>query len=201
MGTLRRFSTVAIALLLVTGVTACGGDDSGDDASSDAGSTEGASDTTADDDTSDDEMDDESSDDDSGSSGGAVGATVTIGDETFEAANELVCIGMGGALSANFQDDSGDVTVYIDLPPPDWETDTQSDWPPPSVRVDDDREDPISQWVSGDDTLANAPETSVDDYQIDGKQATGSGTFVDIYPILSGGDGEVVDGTFQFSCE
>ena len=190
-------SAIAVAATL-SFLAACGGDDdtAGDDA------------VTADDDSSTEEAagaDDGGGDTggsdgdggDAGGSGGAVGATVTVGDTTYTATEELVCVQLGGALAAQFVDRDAGIDISIDLPPEDWESDTSEDWDPPAVRVDVGDE---AQFESGNQLgIVGMPETAVSTYTIDGRTGSGEAEFVDMFQAPDAA--EVVAGSFELTCE
>lgn len=210
---------VPILVPIVAVAAACGGDDDdaadvGDDGTpeaapaddaADAGDSndaDGAGDAT-DADAADDDADAADDDADAADAAGPVGARATIAGETYEATQEVVCITMGGALSAQFTNDDGTVTISVDVPPLDWESDTQSDWSPPSVRVDDERDEmAYRQWESGGEVVAGmegAPDASVTSFDVDGNVASGEATFVDVFELMTG-SAEPADGTFEVTC-
>lgn len=189
----RILSAIAVAATL-SFLAACGDDDTaGDDA------------VTADDDSSTEEAagaddgggDTDDGDDGADGGGGAVGATVTIGDTTYTATEELVCVQLGGALGAQFHDADGEVQIHIDLPPEGWESDTSEDWDPPAVRVDVGDE---AQFESGNQLgIVGMPETAVSSYTIDGRTGSGEAEFVDMFEAPDAA--EVVAGSFELTCE
>lgn len=194
-------------ILIVSVAAACGGDDATPEEATEA--TTGApsdADAPADEDAPAGSADEDVTDDDDVPgevAAGPVGATATIGGETYDATQEVVCVMMGGALSAQFTNDDGTVTISVDVPPLDWESDTQSDWSPPSVRVDDERDEmAYRQWESGSDTLEmmeGAPAAAVSSFDVDGNRASGEASFVDIFEVMTGA-AEPVDGTFEVTC-
>lgn len=216
-GAMSRLHRLLVPILvpIVAIAGACGGDDDDAADATDDATTEAPSDTdaAADDDAADtggatdDAADDDATDsetaNDAEPAAGPAGATATIGGETYEATREVVCITMGGALSAQFTNDDGTVTISVDVPPLDWESDTQSDWSPPSVRVDDERDEAAyRQWESGGEVVAGmegAPEASVTSFDVDGNRASGQGTFVDVFELMTG-SAEAADGTFEVTC-
>lgn len=182
-----------VALLLAAG---CGGDDDADGGADQPG--EGGTETG-----------DEEPGTDAAATGPA-GAVVIIDGERYEANQELVCISLGGALSAQFQSGDG-VTIGVDLPPEDWETSTTGDWDAPSLRVDDERdENMMRQYESGPDLGAGADEPAyagvvVDSFRVDGRTASGSATVVDVFGVLlaRGSGGPLPDplpATFELTC-
>lgn len=188
-------SAIAVAATL-SFLAACGDDDTaGDDAvtADDDSSTEEAA--GADDGGGGADGGDDSGDD--GGSGGAVGATVTVGETTYTATEELVCVQLGGALSAQFHDADGEIQIHVDLPPEGWESDTSEDWDPPSVRVDVGDE---AQFESGNQLgIVGMPETAVGSYTIDGRTGSGEAEFVDMFQAPDAA--EVVAGSFELTCE
>ncbi|WP_436793671.1 hypothetical protein [Actinospongicola halichondriae] len=187
---MKRFHTILAVLLssaFLFGFAACGGDD---DADTGAAATE--DDAAVDDDSGAEPV---GGDDDGGASG-PVGASVTIDGTTYTASEELVCVTLGGGLSAQFIDRDTGIDIDVDLPPEDWETDTDEDWDPPSVRVDVVDE---SQFESGrTDVIVGMPETSVASYSIDGNHATGEGDFVDVFSLPA--EAVTVTGSFDVTC-
>lgn len=184
-------SAIALALL-VSFLAACGDDDdpsaSGGENSEDVGGGEDAG---------DDDGGGNTDDGDDGGSGGAVGATVTVGDTTYTATEELVCVQLGGALSAQFHDADGEIQIHIDLPPEGWESDPSEDWDPPSVRVDVGDE---AQFESGNQLgIVGMPETAVSSYTIDGRSGSGEAEFVDMFEAPDAA--AVLAGSFELTCE
>lgn len=218
---LRLFATLTIAAMFAAG---CGGGD--DDASSDEGTeADGVEETTAEDGGSDDaasdDADDGGSDGDDGSDDGgddapvdapaAGSATVTIGDTTYVADQQVVCVQIGGALGGSWNDATGDIAISIDLPPADWE-DNPDDWSPPSVRIDDDSDPagPLQFQANAEMAtmlnLENADASTVTNYSVDGSSASGTGTFVEFFGSMAAiGLGEdppaPVEGSFSLTCE
>jgi hypothetical protein len=154
-----------------------------------------------------------SSDFEAGGSGEAT-ASVTIGDEEFVAEEKQNCISMGGAVEGIFTADDGAIEIEIEVPPEDWETDTQSDWSPPSIVVVDERGDTRVAWQSGTAQYTPGNEFDFDDYvgeavvesyTVDGSSASGTATFVDDQGVVQArADGtpipEPVSGSFEISC-
>lgn len=178
---------------LAVAVTACGSD-GGDASPSTDGTTSGDGSTNG----------DASADNPDGATGGPAGATVVIGDETYEATNELVCITMGGALGAQFMTDDETVTIDIDVPPEGWESDSASDWDPPSIRVDDDRVEADShQWVAGKTELemnGGGSFSSVDTYSLGDGTVSGEATFIDNFDLTNNVEPTPTTGTFELTC-
>jgi hypothetical protein len=125
--------------------------------------------------------------------------TVEIGDVKYEFDLSILCLSMFGAMGvAGVAADGSDVQVNADFPPPGWE-DSDEDWDPPAVDVDDDQSD-IS-WEAG----ASVAEFYEDDgvgeitsFTADGRVAVGEANFVDTY---SGFDNPTVEkGRFEFAC-
>ena len=184
-------SAIALAFL-VSFLAACGDDD---DSSASGG--ENSEDVGGGEDAGNDDGGGNTDDGDDGGSGGAVGATVTVGDTTYTATEELVCVQLGGALSAQFSDRDAGIDINIDLPPEDWESDTAEDWDPPSVRVDVGDE---AQFESGNQLgIVGMPETAVSSYTIDGRTGSGEAEFVDMFQAPDAA--EVVAGSFELTCE
>lgn len=187
----HRLLPLLFAALLVVAVTACGSD-GGEDTSSPDGTT--SSDTAA--------TGDGSADDSGG--GGPAGAVVVIGDETYEATNEVTCITMGGALGSQFMTDDETVTINIDVPPEGWESDTTNDWDPPSIRVDDDRvESDSHQWVAGSEELemnGGGSFSSVDTFSLGDGTVSGEATFIDNFDLTNNVEPTPITGTFELTC-
>lgn len=189
----RRILFVLGAIVLSLTAVACGDDDTADDAEG-AADASGAESTDAD---TADEADTGAETEGEDSEGGAVGASVTIDGQTYTATEQRVCVRLGGGLSAQFLDSDADISIDIDLPPEDWETDTTEDWDPPAVRVDVGDE---AQLQSGrSDIVVGMPETAVTSYSIDGVHASGDGDFVDVFQAPA--DAVVVVGSFDVTCE
>ncbi len=192
---LKASSLAALPLLFAAAIVgACGG--------SDGGSTPVTSSANA----------TVNEDDGSGTVGaGAKTGIVTIGDETFEFAMSTACVAYDGSIGAvGFTKDS-QVSVDLDLPPPDWETSTG--WHPPSIRVKDKRGPDERDWNAGNDKFTDSPtdypgiegKSQVDTYAIDGAKAHGTATFVDLNAYLAWQGGtstepEPVLGTFEVDC-
>ena len=196
MTSTRSLLSAIAVVATVSFLAACGDDDTaGDDAvtTDDDSSTEEAA--GADDGGGDtDDGDDGGADD---GSGGAVGATVTVGDTTYTATEELVCVQLGGALAAQFVDRDAGIDISIDLPPEDWESDTSEDWDPPAVRVDVGDE---AQFESGNQLgIVGMPETAVSSFTVDGRTGSGEAEFVDMFQAPD--SAEVVAGSFELTCE
>ena len=192
----KRLLLALGALTLVLGLTACGDDDDGGagDAAAD-GATEGSGGADASGDSGDPSSD-------SGDSGGAgaVGATVTIGDQVYEAGTEISCIRLGGAVGIHFLNDDETIAIDIDLPPVGWESDSTQDWDPPGVRVDVGDE---FQYVAGFTELDSdgGPYSSIDDYRIDGLHAEGTATFIDNFDIFASAETPAtLTGSFSVTC-
>jgi hypothetical protein len=198
-----------IGLVLILGVTACGGATTPDagttvpdatvaaDASAPAGEASQSSDPGQPDATSAPE------------GGGAAGplntAVVTIGDERFDFTDVQCSIFTAGYIQAgNF---GGDPEVSIVLPPDGWETQTET-FSPPSVRVKIGDDVTGQYWLAGDDgtpTLQPVPDgaSQIDSYTVpEGRPvtATGTATFIDIVAHNNGQDAPSMSGSFEVSC-
>ncbi len=114
----------------------------------------------------------------------------------------LSCVQLGGALGAvGRASGGGDIAVNIDLPPPGWES-NPDDWEPPYVRVRDDTKN--VDWRAGGEVIGGFEavgegQSQVDSYQVDGKRASGTVTFVDLLKVMQGAV-EPVQGTFEVAC-
>lgn len=199
---------ILFVFVLLVAPAACGGDDTGSD---DDGSADETTTTTAA--SGDDTATTEGTEPPSGESGESR-ATVTIGDETYEAdlsGSLTVCISMGGAIGA-----SGPIVgvdgsnLSIDIPPEDYET-SGDDWDPPSIRVDlgEDAEGVPIDWRAGGDIVMGYPElegkSQVDSFSVDGSSASGTATFIDFFQFQLFQTGQVdepqpVTGSFSVEC-
>lgn len=225
-GSIGQLLAALFALALLA--SACGGDD--DDAGGDdTSASSGATDDTGSDDTGSDG--DDTGSDDTGSDGGDTGsddnaggdaepageaaaagtATVTIGDVTYVADQQVVCVQIGEAIGGSWNDSAGDISISIDLPPQDWET-SPDGWSAPTVRVDDDAQadgplqyqaNPEMAGLLGLDDVGDSMVTS---WRVDGSSASGSGLFVEFFGSMgaaaTGDDPPApVEGTFSLTCE
>lgn len=198
---LARFAVLALAVVLIA--VGCG----------DAGDT----DTTAPDDAGSDgggvATDETTAPGDAGDTGaptgsGDGGATMSVGIESFDFDEELVCVAIGGAVSGTFRNEEG-VEVSIDVPPEDWESDTTSDWEPPSLTLRDER-DEINWRIfeSAADLAETYPEAAgaeITNFSVDGSHATGNGMAIDTFAITrAAAEGaeapQLVPVTFGFEC-
>jgi len=199
--TTRPVFTITVLVLILLGA-ACGG--SVDSATSDppAGSGDDGEAVDAGPEVGDDDAD---NDGDNSSAAGPVGAVVVIGGERFEATEEIVCVTLGGGLSADFTTADGSVDINISLPPEDWETSTDS-WSPPMLRVDDNRDPDVwAQWEAGSEVFISIADAQVDSFSVDGKQASGSAMLLDIAAaMLANGAGDpepdAQPATFEVTC-
>jgi len=213
---------LALMLMAVAGLSACGGDDddgnggsapasddSGDDQDNASDNGAGDSDDGADDgddDAGDSDCDDGS--DDSNDSGGfdfgAGKAVVTVGDKTFEfdlTSGSAVCRDVFGGLQVGGRStDDENVTLDMWIPPTNWDTYDDNRYDPPSVEVEDDTSN--KDWVADLNSAYEIEEgkSQVDSYEKDGLRASGTATFTDVYALFSG-SAETVQGTFEVSCE
>lgn len=190
----RPSRLVALLLATVMIAAACGDDgESGETGPVDTGATTPAGDGTA---------------APAASGSGDGGATVTFGTgEEFEFDQELVCIGLGGALSGTFRNDEG-VEVSIDVPPEDWETSTTGDWEAPSLTLRDERDE--MNWrifEAGPEVAAvyaGAENALITDFSVDGSRASGGGMAIDTFAIAlanAGGESpQPVPIVFSFEC-
>lgn len=137
-------------------------------------------------------------------------ATVSIGIESFDFDQELVCIALGGAVSGSFRNDEG-LEVSIDVPPEDWETSTTGDWNPPSLTLRDERDELNWRIFEANVELGElhpgtrAGEAVITDFAVDGAHSTGNGMAIDTWAIaLASAEGnavpEPVPLTFGFDC-
>lgn len=208
--TLRLVAAVLLAAVVAAG---CGGSD--DD--TDAAESDSSTDTSA---TEPDEADagegEGESESGSGNDAAAVTdapaagtATVTIGDATFVADQQVVCVQIGDAIGGSWND-GADIAISIDLPPQDWET-SPDGWTAPSVRVDDDRDQAaVAQFQANPEMAAmlsvGEDASMVTSWAVDGSSASGTGVFVEFFgsmaAISTGEDPPApVEGTFSLTCE
>lgn len=145
---------------------------------------------------------------------GDASAVVTVGDEEFVAEESDSCISAGGAIQGMFTAADGDIEMEIELPPEDWETDTQSEWSPPKIVVVDERGDARLAWQTGTAQFTPGSEVAdedyagvavVESYSVDGSSASGTATFIDDQGLVQArADGtpipEPVGGSFEVSC-
>lgn len=193
--TVHLLRAIALAAVLVLVAAACGDDGDATDAGSsgDATGTDTGSSDGGDADGSGDPDPADSSDGDGGPSLDAGTASVTLGTgEQFDFDQELICIGMGGAMSGTFLNSEG-VEVSIDVPPEDWETSATGDWDPPSLTLRDER-DPQDWRIfeAGPDLAATYADAGGDravitDWSTDGGRVTGNGFALDTYGVLQAG--------------
>jgi hypothetical protein len=194
---------------MLAGFAACGGDDDDDGAifpgSNDDsnGSSDGDGDDSGD--------DDDDSDDDGGlpSFGAGGTASLTIGDDSYEPflANREVagrqqlgfCRVIFGALQIlGYADtaDGGYVKVEMLIPPTDWESYDDGRFDPPRVQVDfEPAEGSRATYLADQERFDE--NSGVDDYELDGRHATGTMTlrhdFDQTLPTLQG--------TFDVECK
>lgn len=133
-------------------------------------------------------------------------ATVTIGDETFEFSlagtstiDGTTYVGRCESffemiLGSGFATDGRDITVYMEIPPVDWESYEDERFDPPKVEVEDNTSN--ANWVAdqGDEFAAGG---SVGEYEQEGVTASGSAAFVNQWAT----DSEPVEGSFEIDCE
>ncbi len=127
-------------------------------------------------------------------------AVVTIGEDRYEFELTTLCLALFGNLAASGRSvDGRDIVLNIEVPPEGWET-SDEEWDPPSIRIDDGEND--IDWRAGDDIVREMLDPGVSEvtsYSIDGKRASGTATFVDLYAAIRG-EIEPVEGTFDFNC-
>lgn len=208
-GSMRLLAVLTIAVLFAA---SCGGDD--EDTTSNGASPEPTTDTSesTDDEPADSaedeaveatESDDDTGDDAAPADAPAAGsATVTIGDETFVADQEVICFAVADAVSSSWTD-GGEISFDFDLPPLDWE-DSPDDWTAPAIRVDDDN-DPQRQFRADPEfvstlNIPNPELSAVTSYTVDGSTASGTAMFVEINNAMVSQETVAVEGTFSFSC-
>lgn len=124
-------------------------------------------------------------------------AVVTIGDARYEFTLNRDCRSLFGVLVGVGQSADGQTVVNMQIPP---ETGAVSE---PSIRVDDRAKN--LDWRAGGDVIGelagvSAGDSQVDDFKNDGKRASGTATFLDMYAVLQG-KVEPVQGRFEFACE
>lgn len=215
---MKRLMGLTLAVVALFALGACGGDSDDSDGDDDAPEATSAATNASggDNDSNSDDNDNDSNGaaDDGDDNGGAAVARVTIGDESWEFDLEhqfSTCISLGGAIGAvGPAADGTEVTVDINLPPEDWESDSSDDgWAPPSVRLDDDVND--RQWRAGGDIITDMlagrdgieGASQVDSFSSDGGSGSGTATFIDMRAVtFAAGDAlpESVQGTFEVSC-
>lgn len=194
--TLRPFWGITLAVALVFGAAACGGDDDAADASGDSGAAETSDADSSNDDGTDSDGGGNDAEAPTDGGGADVGASVTIDGVTYEATEELACLAMGDFIGGSFINDDGTIEISIDLAP--------EGEGPSGARVDD-SSDPndIIQWESGGDVVELNDEfrdvAQVGDYTIADRGATGTATFIDTTK-LADGTATTVEGTFRLQC-
>ena len=209
---MRRFYAFALVLALMA--AACGGSD--DEAS--PATTEAAPVTIQEDDanqaaTSDDDSADEPETTETTVAVQAIGdgnedttfygnppgtATVEVGDIKYEFDLSVLCLSMFGAMGvAGEALDGSPITVDADFPPEGWEN-SDEDWEPPSISIDDEERD--IRWEAGGVATEMYPEGSsqIDSFTADGRLAVGEATFVNSYTF--GDELQVETGQFEFHC-
>ena len=135
----------------------------------------------------------------SGSSIAAKTGVVTIGEERYEFTLNRDCRSLFGVLvGVGVSTDGRDIVVNLQIPP-----EGGIDGTDPSIRVDDRAKD--LDWRAGGDIIGEMAgvsegDSQVDGYQNDGKRASGTATFLEMYAVIRG-DIEPVKGTFEFACE
>jgi hypothetical protein len=206
-------------------ISACGGDDSttsGDDAE-DATTMDSASDPSevdAADDTGEDAGEQAASDDtaddlvDDLDFGDGL-AVVVVGDTTYEFSlggnSEVggttyigVCQELFGLIQASGYDTQGRaITVEMEIPPEDWQSDDDVDFDPPRIEIEDDEND--GGWVADASDSLNGSElagvSQVGEFTSDGTRAAGTATFVEVEPFGAPVEGaEPIDGSFEVGC-
>jgi hypothetical protein len=202
-----KFKHLALGALLSAALAfaACGGDDDDSSEPSDGGNGN-TTPTEAPTNGGDDGNDDDNGADGDGDNNSAGGveenrAVVVIGDRTYDFDISIQCLSMFGNMAAAGRAlDGSDISVNIQLPPEDWETDTDEEWDPPSIRVSDDVND--LDWRAGDEIIGEMVDegsSQVDSFTHDGKRASGTATFVDLYAVMRG-ETDPVQGSFEFTC-
>jgi hypothetical protein len=178
------------ALLAAAFAFACGGDDDSNDQPSGGGN--GSTPTQA----------ASSGNGDTGGGSGNVAAktaVVTIGEERYEFTLNRDCRSLFGVLvGVGESTDGRDIVVNLQVPP-----EGGIDGTDPAIRVDDGAKD--LDWRAGGDVIGEMAgvsegDSQVDGYQNDGKRASGTATFLELYAVI-GGKVEPVKGTFEFACE
>ena len=198
----RYFTFIALLTLLAGTVAACGG---GDD---DSGASDPGSDGS--DSGPDTESNDDGDEDDTGlpSFGAGGTARLTFGDETFEPilANREVngtpqlgaCrIIFGGLQVFGFADTDDGRTVRVEMwiPPADWESKPEFGFDPPRIEIEIDGDPNGGSWLADQERYDE--NSRVDDYESDGKRATGTM----ILRREFSDDLAPVQGTFEVNCE
>jgi hypothetical protein len=178
------------ALLAAAFAFACGGDDDNNDQRSDGGNGSAPTQPAS------------SGNGDTGGGSGNVAAktgVVTIGEERYEFTLNRDCRSLFGVLvGVGVSTDGRDIVVNLQIPP-----EGGIDGTDPSIRIDDRAKD--LDWRAGGDIIGEMARVSegdsqVDGYQNDGKRASGTATFLEMYAVIRG-DIEPVQGTFEFACE
>ena len=204
------FKTFALGALLSAALlfAACGGED--DDAPEPDNGNGGTTPTEAPSNGDGGNGDDNGSDNGNGGSSGGVEenrAMVVIGDRTYEFDLSVQCFSLfGNMAAAGGALDGSDVSVNIQLPPVDWETDTDEEWDQPSIRVSDSEED--LDWRAGDHIVEEMVAggtlddglSQVDSFTHDGQRASGTATFIEMYAVFRQENPDPVQGTFEFAC-
>lgn len=195
-GTENRGAPVKIlavpALLAAAFVFACGGGDGDDNNNQPTGGGNGSTPTQA-------------ADNGAGATGGESGkvaaktGVVTIGEERYEFTLNQECKSSFGVLvGVGKSTDGREIDVNLQIPPEGGIEDIY-----PSIRIDDQVKD--LDWRAGGDIIGDMAgvsegDSQVDTYQNDGKRASGTATFLELYAVM-GGKVEPVQGTFEFACQ
>ncbi len=134
----------------------------------------------------------------------AEGATVSLNGEELVLENAVVCITINDAIGGSFANADRTLSLDIDLPPPDWET-SGDDWPAPSIRLDDERNDAAQQsWRAGGEVLASYSDTpaevAVAAWEVADRSASGTATVVELNALTTGDPSAVTEMTFTVSC-
>jgi hypothetical protein len=125
--------------------------------------------------------------------------TVEIGETKYEFDLNILCLSMFGAMGvAGVAADGSEVQVNADFPPPGWEN-SDEDWEPPAVDVDDEERD--IRWEAGASVAEFYEGDGVGEitsFTADGRVAVGEANFVNTY---SGFENPTVEqGRFEFVC-
>lgn len=134
----------------------------------------------------------------------AEGATVSLNGEELVLEDAVVCITINDAIGGSFTNADRTLSLDIDLPPPDWET-SGDDWPAPSIRLDDERNETAEQsWRAGGEVLASYSETpagvAVTTWEFADRSASGTATVVELNALTTGDPTAVTEMAFTVSC-
>jgi len=132
-------------------------------------------------------------------------AVVIVGDTRYEFDVSRLCLSAFSAFgAAGKATDGSDIDLFVDLPPEDWQTRSDSaDWEPPSVWVNDDANN--LDWRAGGEVVTSLGVdenlSQVTSFDIDGSRASGTAIFIDFTNVTLGQAPEPVEGSFEVSCD